>query len=251
MNGKAKSTRRFEALHHLIQVIVPTLPGSTHAHVLTAAWIYAKTTDNNVQQFDATKSQLAESTNLHPRTVQKCLMDLESGGVILTTKIGSGNRGSVRIITGHPYQRGGGSSPQAKQRGGGESQRGGPDCSLSETEQTNGVVSLKRTPPKEDKHHAGRKPRRVKARTKGVRGYKNVMRGTKYGNPFSMAEYGRDGCLQKYRNWLLTTDEGKKVVASAKQELRGYDLGCTCPLNEKCHADILLCIANDQPLIDS
>ena len=154
MSGKEKSTRRFEALHHLIQVVVPTLPGSTHAHVLTAAWIYARTTDNNVQQFDATKSQLAETTNLHARTVQKCLMDLELGGVISTQKVGTGNRGSVRIITGHPYQRGGGSSPQTRQRGGGDSKRGGADskrggadCSLSETEQTNGVVSLKRTPP--------------------------------------------------------------------------------------------------------
>lgn len=139
MNNKEKSTRRFEALHHLIQVVIPTLPGSTHAHVITAAWIFAKSTDSNVQQFDATKSQIAEATNLHPRTVQKCLTELESGGVIITQKVGTGNRGSIRIITGHPYRRGGGDSPLSKQRGGrgsnrggGDSKREGRDCSLSE-----------------------------------------------------------------------------------------------------------------------
>ncbi|MDB4809756.1 hypothetical protein OAH34_01020 [bacterium] len=125
MNGKAKSTRRFEALRHLRNSVIPTLPGPSHAHVLRVCWEDAYTTDDNVQQFDTTKDQIAAVSLLHPRTVQRCLSELEKGGVILTKKVGEGNRGSVRIITGHPYRRGDAPPPQAHDRGGVVSHRGG------------------------------------------------------------------------------------------------------------------------------
>jgi Domain of unknown function (DUF4326) len=32
--------------------------------------------------------------------------------------------------------------------------------------------------------------------------------------------------------------------AKIRQHLRGYDLACWCPLDEPCHADVLLEIAN-------
>jgi hypothetical protein len=35
------------------------------------------------------------------------------------------------------------------------------------------------------------------------------------------------------------------TVADLKQQLRGADLACYCPLNEPCHADVLLEVAND------
>lgn len=34
----------------------------------------------------------------------------------------------------------------------------------------------------------------------------------------------------------------------ARRELRGRDLACWCPLDEACHADVLLCIANHAPM---
>ncbi|MDP9386457.1 MAG: DUF4326 domain-containing protein [Actinomycetota bacterium] len=35
------------------------------------------------------------------------------------------------------------------------------------------------------------------------------------------------------------------TVEDVKQQLRGADLACYCPLNEPCHADVLLEVAND------
>ncbi len=89
-------------------------------------------------------------------------------------------------------------------------------------------------------------PKRVRARTKGVTGYKNVMRGTKWGNKFPVAEYGREGCLMLYRTWLADDPDGQRIADAAKVELRGHDLGCTCPLDKPCHADILIEIANQE-----
>ena len=66
----------------------------------------------------------------------------------------------------------------------------------------------------------------------------------KYGNPYPVKKYGRDGCLMLYRTWLADHPEGQQIVADAKQELRGKDLACWCKPNEACHADILLDIAN-------
>lgn len=34
-------------------------------------------------------------------------------------------------------------------------------------------------------------------------------------------------------------------VAEIRAELRGHDLACWCPLDEPCHADVLLQLAND------
>ena len=101
---KIKSQRRFEALHHLLNVVVPTLPRSSHVLVLITCWIRAHTVEGNVQEFNSTKQQIAEDTKLSSRQIQRCLNDLESGGVIKTKKIGKGNRGSIRIITGFPYK---------------------------------------------------------------------------------------------------------------------------------------------------
>ena len=103
-NMKTRSQGRFEALHHLLNEVVPTLPRASHVQVLITCWIHAHTAHGNVQEFDLTKQQIAENTKLSPRQIQRCLNDLEAGGVIKTRKRGKGNRGSIRIITGFPYQ---------------------------------------------------------------------------------------------------------------------------------------------------
>jgi Domain of unknown function (DUF4326) len=90
-----------------------------------------------------------------------------------------------------------------------------------------------------------RSPKRVKARVTGVRGYKNVMRKTKYGNPFDWKVYGLQESVDLYIRWLAETPEGQAIAAAAKIELRGHDLGCTCPLDGPCHADVLLRVANE------
>jgi hypothetical protein len=35
------------------------------------------------------------------------------------------------------------------------------------------------------------------------------------------------------------------TVEDARRELRGRDLACYCPLDEPCHADVLLAVANE------
>ncbi len=70
-----------------------------------------------------------------------------------------------------------------------------------------------------------------------------VTRPTKWGNPHSL-ELGRAEAVRRYREDLLA---GRLLitVADVKQQLRGADLACYCPLNEPCHADVLLEVAND------
>jgi len=71
-------------------------------------------------------------------------------------------------------------------------------------------------------------------RTKGWRMPPNtvsVNRPGKWGNPFTVDEYGREGAIQKYREML----SGKDL-----SELRGKKLSCYCPLDQPCHADVLL-----------
>lgn len=87
-------------------------------------------------------------------------------------------------------------------------------------------------------------PKRIqRKRTKGWRMPKNTVyvgRPTKWGN---MYKVGRDGtaneCVLKYKWWLDFTKRIENM-----EELRGKDLACWCPLNQPCHADVLLEIAN-------
>jgi len=88
-------------------------------------------------------------------------------------------------------------------------------------------------------------PQRVRARVKGVTGYKSVMRPTKFGNPFHWKEHGRLWAVDQFNKWLIETAEGQAIAMQAKVELRGHDLGCTCPADSPCHADVLLSVAND------
>lgn len=79
-----------------------------------------------------------------------------------------------------------------------------------------------------------------------------VGRPSAWGNPFSVAQYGRGKALERYVEWLLGTPEGRRMVARAERELRGKVLACWCapqggvaaeaPL--VCHAQVLARIAN-------
>jgi hypothetical protein len=75
-----------------------------------------------------------------------------------------------------------------------------------------------------------------------------VGRPTKWGNPFKIGVNGNhEDVLRKYRTWVM-----QKL---AKQPdflapLRGKDLACFCKIAERCHADILLELANGEDLPD-
>ena len=64
------------------------------------------------------------------------------------------------------------------------------------------------------------------------------MRPTKWGNPFPItATTPRDRSLALYAHWL---DEQLAHDPAFLEPLRGYNLGCTCPLELPCHADVIL-----------
>ena len=70
---------------------------------------------------------------------------------------------------------------------------------------------------------------------------KKVDRSTKYGNPFKvgskLGEFTREEALRLYEIYL-------DFVVSKKlldlKPLIGYNLACSCNLEDSCHADILL-----------
>jgi len=68
-----------------------------------------------------------------------------------------------------------------------------------------------------------------------------VGRPSKWGNPFTLAEYGPKLALSNYRGRIT----GLVLVGAIDlAELRGKDLACWCKIGEPCHADILLELAN-------
>jgi hypothetical protein len=69
-----------------------------------------------------------------------------------------------------------------------------------------------------------------------------VSRPTKWGNPHPL-ELGRQEAVRRYRDELLA---GRLAITveDVKRELCGRDLACYCPLDEPCHADVLIAVAN-------
>lgn len=113
-------------------------------------------------------------------------------------------------------------------------------------------------------------PKRIqRRRTKGWRmpeGAVTVARPSIFGNPFKVSdmvamcqagllpagETPRQAAVRYFREWL----EGKAIVGqfaevvpppsahNIRDHLRGKDLACWCRLDQPCHADVLLEIAN-------
>ena len=71
-----------------------------------------------------------------------------------------------------------------------------------------------------------------------------VTRPTKWGNPHPLS-LGREEAVRRYREDLLA---GRLAITveDVERELSGRDLACYCPLDEPCHADVLLGPANRQ-----
>lgn len=104
-------------------------------------------------------------------------------------------------------------------------------------------------------------PTRIqRSRAKGWRMPANTVyvgRPTKWGNPFQVVDVldaycgdvreARADCVRSYREALLRSDRAYIDLHSAvdaMRELRGKNLACWCPLDQPCHADVLLEIAN-------
>src|ERR1051325_7962779 len=102
------------------------------------------------------------------------------------------------------------------------------------------------------------KPKRIqRKRTKGWRmptGAVYVGRGTQWGNPIRIGaangdDYmiaSREDAVAKYRYEIVQMNGGFVGFNAqwVKRHLRGKDLACWCPLDQPCHADVLLELAN-------
>lgn len=91
-----------------------------------------------------------------------------------------------------------------------------------------------------------------------------VTRPSRFGNPFTLGgakewlgaetdEQAREASVMAFRSWVRGSDQwwmGAEAAATRKRlldglpELRGRDLACYCPLDQPCHADVLLELAN-------
>jgi hypothetical protein len=80
-----------------------------------------------------------------------------------------------------------------------------------------------------------------------------VGRGSKFGNPYNW-QLGIEGdhdpraaAVSLYCDWLESGRGPSAPTDADIAALRGKDLMCWCALNQKCHADILLELANPSP----
>ena len=102
------------------------------------------------------------------------------------------------------------------------------------------------------------RPKRIqrKRRPKGWKmptGAVYVGRPGPFGNPFRVTEDRTNAeCVIAFRTWLTVDGihaglpERKAAILNSLHELRGKDLACWCPLDQPCHADVLLDIANQE-----
>jgi hypothetical protein len=83
-------------------------------------------------------------------------------------------------------------------------------------------------------------------RTKGWRMPANTIyigRPTKWGNPFIVGRFGNaQECVERYTHGL--SENGGLVSCDDLHELRGKNLACWCSLDQPCHGDALLQLAN-------
>lgn len=109
-------------------------------------------------------------------------------------------------------------------------------------------------------------PKRIQLRrTKGWRkpeGAIVVARPSKWGNPYMVGKTYHHGwnnplstaevtvrdaahAVALFRRWMFNARRSNDLVPP----LRGHDLACWCPLDQPCHADVLLELANKHQTI--
>ncbi len=92
-------------------------------------------------------------------------------------------------------------------------------------------------------------PKRVqRRRTRGWKMPPNTIyvgRPSMWGNPFIVGVNVQDvqDALEGYREFLRASQKYPAFFKALK-ELRGKNLACWCPLDQPCHADVLLELAN-------
>lgn len=116
-------------------------------------------------------------------------------------------------------------------------------------------------------------PRRIQLRrVKGWRKPPNtivVARPTRWGNPYRCTDYRASWVDEHGEEHTRPVAERRRLAVvdfeaavrygggewpagypdrdAIRRELAGYDLACWCPLDQPCHADVLLALANRRP----
>lgn len=92
------------------------------------------------------------------------------------------------------------------------------------------------------------KPVRIRlSRIKGWRIPENTVkvdRSTNFGNPYLPLTHdaaGRQRAVEQFRDYC---PPDSLLAEAARRLLRGKNLACWCPLDQPCHADVLLELAN-------
>ncbi|MGN7867742.1 DUF4326 domain-containing protein [Paracoccus sp. 22332] len=99
-----------------------------------------------------------------------------------------------------------------------------------------------------------------------------VDRSTRWGNPFRVDQCREAGyrgtdaelssrCVEAFRVWLgplwrnnwdgAESEASRSRILEGLSSLRGKNLACWCPLDQPCHADVLLELANSQEAPDA
>lgn len=60
-----------------------------------------------------------------------------------------------------------------------------------------------------------------------------------FGNPFSMKQFGREGCIKKFEEYFLNRVRDDLVFRDKVLKLRGKKLGCFCA-PRRCHGEIIV-----------
>jgi uncharacterized protein DUF4326 len=77
-----------------------------------------------------------------------------------------------------------------------------------------------------------------------------VGRPTRWGNPWHARWFTRAQLLKVYRDWMAAGAASDSMYGlpptreEIQRELAGKDLACWCQLDQPCHADVLLELAN-------
>lgn len=72
-----------------------------------------------------------------------------------------------------------------------------------------------------------------------------IGRGSKWGNPFKVEQYGRYEAIRLYKEWIKTKPE----LLNSLHELKGKRLGCHCK-PQWCHGDVLRDMVIDNNVVD-
>jgi|SRR3990167_892934 len=98
------------------------------------------------------------------------------------------------------------------------------------------------------------KPKRIQR--KRIKGWKMpantiyVGRPTKWGNRFKVKtdkhgiKHTAQEAVDNFKDFVFDADGNYPLLMTIREELKGKNLVCWCSLNQPCHADILLRIAN-------